>query len=111
MIQQAASRSNETGTWGIVIGHDDSLSAANDEVGKASSQSFTAAVYKKRNWFITVAQGRVGQGQTGFESEDDANRANFAISRAIREGTYVVPLKKWCENPQQQQGFVQCSNE
>lgn len=110
-IQQAASRSDETGTWGIVVGHDDSVGAADDEVRRAGAAGFTAAVYRKRNWFITVAQGRVGQGQSGFASEDDANRANFELSRAVRDGTYVVPLKKWCENPRQQQGFAQCSNE
>lgn len=111
VIENAETRSNETGTWGIVIGHDDSAADANDEVERAKKEGFAAKVYKKRNWFITVAVGRVGQEQTGFASEGDANTANFEISRAIREGTYVVPLKKWCESPQQQQGFAQCSND
>jgi hypothetical protein len=111
VIEDAAARANETGTWGIVIGHDDSAAAANDEVKHAMKEGFAATVYKKRNSFVTVAVGRIGQEQTGFASEDDAKTANFEISRAIREGTYVVPLKKWCENPQQQQSFVQCSND
>lgn len=111
VIERATTRSNETGTWGVVIGHDDSAAAANDEVNNAKRGGFTAVVYKKGNWFITVVLGRLGQGRGGFASEDDAKTANFEISRAIREGTYVVALKKWCENPQQQQDAVQCSNE
>ena len=111
VIEKAATRSNETGTWGIVIGHDDSAAEANDEVEHAKREGFVATVYKKKNWYITVAVGRAEQGQAGFASEDDASGANFEISRSIREGTYVVPLKKWCQSPQQQQGFVQCSND
>jgi hypothetical protein len=111
VIRQADTISKEVGTWGVVIGHDDSADAAAAEVNHAKEVGFAAAVYKKRSWFITVAQGRIGQEQGGFANEDDANRANFEISRAIREGTYVVPLKKWCQNPQPQQGYVQCSNE
>jgi hypothetical protein len=111
VIENAATRSSETGTWGIVIGHDDSVAAANDEVSHAKKEGFAATVYKKRNSFITVAVGLDGQGQSGFASEDDAKTANFEISRVIREGTYVIAIKKWCLNQQQQQGFIQCSND
>ena len=110
-IQQADTVSKEVGTWGIVIGHDDSQGEAEAEVSHAKEAGFAAVLYRKRNWFITVAVGRVGQEQGGFASEEDANRANFELSRAIREGTYVVPLKKWCQNAQPQQGYQQCANE
>ena len=55
-------------------------------------------------------EGRLGQEQVGFANEDDAASANFEISRVIREGTQIVPLKEWCENPQAAGEAVQCSN-
>lgn len=112
VLQKAEERSAEVGTWGVVVGHDDSLDAARPEVEKAKAEGFAATVYKKRTWYITVAVGHVGQEQGGFVSEDDAASANFDLSAHVRQGTYVVQLKKWCENPQQQpQGYVECSNQ
>ena len=109
-LQKAEARSAEVGTWGVVVGHDDNLDAARPKVEKAKAEGFTATVYKKRNWYITVAVGHVGQEQAGFASEDDADSANFDLSAHIRQGTYVVQLKKWCESPQQQGDLIQCSN-
>ena len=109
-VLKAEARSAETGTWGIVIGHDDSLDAAQDEVERATKEGFAASVYKKGNWFVTVVGGRLGQEQSGFANEDEAASANFEISRVIRAGTQVVALKEWCENPQAAGGATQCSN-
>ncbi|MFN2599488.1 MAG: hypothetical protein ABR563_20145 [Pyrinomonadaceae bacterium] len=78
---------------------------------KTKNEGYAATIYKKRDWYITVAVGHVGQGQAGFASEDDAGSANFDLSAHVRQGTYVVQLKKWCENPRQQQGYVECSNQ
>ena len=110
VVVEADTRSAETGTWGVVIGHDDSLDAARHEVEGAVREGFAAAVYRKGKWFVTVVGGRLGQQQAGFANEDDAASANFEISRVIRQGTQVVPLKEWCENPQAAGGFSQCAN-
>ncbi len=110
VVVKAEARSTETGTWGILIGHDDSLDAARDEVKRAAKEGYAAAVYQKGNWFVTVVGGRVGQEQIGFANEDDAASANFEISRLIREGTEVVALKEWCENPQGGGEVIRCAN-
>lgn len=107
---KAAARSSEVGTWGIIVGHDQSLDAARDEVKRAAAQGYAASVYKKGKWFVTVVGGRPGQEQVGFANEDDAKSANFEISRSIRGGTQIVPLREWCANPQAEGEVTQCSN-
>lgn len=109
VVAKAEARSAETGTWGIVIGHDNSLDAARHEVERAAREDYAASVFKKGNWFITVVGGRIGQQQAGFANEDDAESANFEVSRVIRQGTQVVRLKEWCENPQAGDGVTQCA--
>lgn len=111
VIERASERSAEIGTWGVVMGHDQSHEAANAVAERAREEKFAAGVYKKGHYFVTVAHGRLGQAGTGFANEDDAESANFEISSVVRNGTYVVPLKTWCENPQPAgDAVVQCAN-
>jgi acyl-CoA synthetase (AMP-forming)/AMP-acid ligase II len=110
-IKKANERAREAGTWGIVVGHDDSLESARDELKREESLGFTGAIYKKggRNGFITVALAHVGE--SAFNDESDAQAANYTIRGQIRDSAYTVSLKNWCQNPQQQDGFIQCSNQ
>ncbi|MFL6227730.1 MAG: hypothetical protein ACJ741_03010 [Pyrinomonadaceae bacterium] len=110
-IKKATERAQEAGTWGIVIGHDDSLASAQDELKRAERLGFTCAIYKKagRNWYITVAQAHAGE--NAFTSESDAQAANYTIRGQLRDSAYTVSLKNWCQNPQQLEGYTQCSNQ
>ena len=110
-IKKANDRAQAAGTWGIVVGHDDSLASAQDELKRAERLGFTGAIYKKggRLGFITVALAHVGE--DAFNSETDAQAANYTIRGQIRDSAYTVGLKNWCQQPQPQDGFTQCSNQ
>jgi hypothetical protein len=109
-IDEAEETARATGAWGVVVGSDTSLAAAQDEQRKAGALGFVTAVYRKggASLYTTVAEGRSGQG--GFDSTSDAEAARIPLRIRVRDDAFVVGLKHWCQSPEPQAGYVQCAN-
>lgn len=94
------------GGWGIVVGGDVDLAAAQDEVARARKAVTQAAlpaldvrVLQRGAWFRTVVV---------FAREADARSALPTLKR-VRDSAYPVALERWCPEPVAREGHLLCS--
>lgn len=95
------------GGWGIVVGGDVDLAAAQDEVARARKAVTQAAlpaldvrVLQRGAWFRTVVI---------FAREADARSALPALQKRVRDSAYPVALERWCLAPVAREGHLLCS--
>lgn len=100
-IKQAEVLNNAVGYWTVVAGSDSDLEAAKFEAKRAIEQGYSGVnIYERGTWFATT----IGN----FPNQGDAESANVAIRRNIRDSAFVVNLKSWCPQPKKRDGYQIC---
>jgi len=86
----------------VVIGGYDSLAGAQAQARRAQRAGYAKVViYLRQNSYRTVIR---------FSSEAEAKAKYPDIRDQLSSSAYLRDVDKWCQNPQQQNGFIQCSN-
>ncbi len=101
-IQKAAEKALATikGPWGVVIGYDENLKAAQDEQKRALKNGYQRAeIYLRQNAFQTVIP---------FDNKERAQENLKKIHQNIREDSYIVNLENWCKKKEEKDGYYQC---
>lgn len=73
-------------SWGIILGADNNQEAALDEVKKAKNKGLDVSLYKKDNFYRTVAE---------FDSKESANQ-KLSLAKSLNSGAYLVNTDLWC---------------
>jgi hypothetical protein len=91
-------------SWGIVLGSDQSLKEANDEIDRRTSNSnegipkAKTRVYFRNDHYASI---------TVVDNQDEANKY-LAIAKTFGQGAYLTRMDNWCHNPERGDGFVIC---
>ncbi len=101
----AVSALSSSSAWGVVIGSDVDLSAAQDEVKRARKAvaqgglpALDVFVFLRNNWYQTVVV---------FSGAGEARNA-LPVLREVRKSAYAVALDRWCAGPEKRDGFMAC---
>lgn len=87
--------------WGVVFGGDTSLALAQDEVRKAERLGLSGAlIYLRQGSYRSVAV---------VPDRVQADRILGSV-RKQRGDAYVVDLGKWCPQPGQRSGYLECGD-
>jgi hypothetical protein len=103
-LAQASNKANQVaqavGLWGVVVGSDTSLAAANDEVQHVKEQGLSPTVFLRQGYYATVA--------TGFPDQQTAEAEAITLRAKIRSSSFVVNINSWCPGSTSKEGFTQC---
>lgn len=91
-------------SWGVVLGSDVSLEAANKEIERRTSNTgipkAKTRVYFRNGYYASIAVA---------DNQDEANKY-LTIAKTFGQGAYSTQMENWCPNPQRGDGFVVCQN-
>ncbi len=86
--------------WGIVIGSDETVEAAQFESDKAKKilQSNEKYSFRMRNPIIFSKNNRYYTIISSFKNKEEAEKALPEIKKLVRKDAYIINEKKWCPN-------------
>ena len=99
--QISAVAQDSGGTWGVIFGGDTTLDAAKHEVTNTAKQMGigSGVVFRRAGSYRSVKI---------FVSRAEAEDA-LGKARAVRPGSYIVNMLKWCPASEQKQDYFECS--
>ena len=98
LLRQAPLTASDGGQWGVVAGGDRDVASAKDEITKLREKGYTPRLFKRQDWFRTVAL---------FKSREEAYAALQQI-RTQNRTAYPVDLLKWCPDRKTGAEFDTC---
>lgn len=89
-----------TGDWGVVLGSDKTVVAAQDEITRAASKGIpSASLYLRNGYYVSIAVAN---------NQALANEY-LSIAKTFRPDAYIITsMKTWCPNPKPVEGFTDC---
>lgn len=100
LVERAQSVVSSTGAQAVIIGSDRTLSAAQDEVRRATKAGITnVSVYFRNGYYATLSV---------VDSRDKATEY-LRIARTFRPDPYIARMGSWCTSPVPREGYTECS--
>lgn len=91
-------------SFGIVFGSDRSLTEANGEINRRTSNEgipkAKTKIYFRNGYYASIAV---------TDSQEEADKF-LAIAKTFDQGAYLTKMESWCRNPQREDGFVACQS-
>jgi hypothetical protein len=101
LVQRAKGIVSSTGAQAVVMGSDRTLSAAEDEVRRATKAGITnVSVYFRNGYYATLSI---------VDSRDRATEY-LQIARTFRPDAYIARIGSWCKSPVPREGYTECSS-
>jgi hypothetical protein len=91
---------NDTPKWGIAVGSDKSIEAAEYEVLRAKDQNYSPMIYKKGRRYVTI----IGP----FSNWWKADRVTKRVQKKLNETSYIINYHKWCGQQVSKDHYVEC---
>ena len=92
-------------SWGVVLGSDQSLKEAKDEIDRRTSDTgipkAKTIVFFRNGYYASI---------TVVDNQDEANKY-LTIAKTFGQGAYLARMDNWCRNPQRGDGFVVCQSD
>lgn len=86
--------------WGIVVGSDKSIGAAEYELRRAKDQNFSAKIYKKGRRFMTI----LGP----FANHNKVKEIIPLVKKDLNKTSYVINYHTWCKQQVARDQYVEC---
>ncbi len=86
--------------WGIVVGSDKSIDAAEYEVKRAKNQKFSPKIFKKGQRYLTI----IGP----FANRIKVDKITPKIKKNLNETSYIINYHTWCKSQVKRDQYVEC---
>lgn len=100
-IEPSAENTEETQQWGIVVGTDKSIEAAEHEVSRAEDQKYSPVIYKKGRDYVTM----IGP----FKNRMTVERITKRVKRKLNETSYIIDYRQWCRQQVARDQYIECA--
>lgn len=101
-VEKAQSLINASGGWGVVLGSDVTLPAAQDEIKRAVKHKIASAqIYHRQGYYVSIA----------VTDSRSAAQDYLKTAKTFRPDAYITSMGTWCRNPQAREGYTECTRQ
>jgi len=100
LVEKAQAGLPADGGWAVVFGSDRTPQAAQDEIRRAAKAGIAdAGIYLRNGYYASIS----------VVATRELAAQQLQIAKGFRADAYVTRFARWCANPVQREGYIECA--